>query len=109
MSYVNSIKNINESIKKINENVKKLKEQRKIHEHRLFLFMQKNKLEEYEGIKIDKIRPKPAIQKKKAKEKKEETIKLFSEIGVDDPTELFKLTESIRKSKIKDDRRDEDE
>jgi hypothetical protein len=45
MSYVNSIKNINDSIKKINENVKKLKEQRKIHEHRLFLFMQKNKTE----------------------------------------------------------------
>lgn len=98
-TYVKSINSLNETIKRHSEVIKKLKEQRKLYENKLFVFMEKNKMEEYEGIKIDKIRPKPPVVKKKAKEKRDETLKLFSQIGVDDPNELFKLTESIRKSK----------
>ena len=98
-TYVASINRINESIKRQNEVIKKLREQRKNYEAKLFVFMEKNKMEEYEGIKIDKIRPKEKTEKKKAREKREETVRLFSKIGVDDPDELFKLTESIRKSK----------
>lgn len=107
-TYVKSINGLNETIKRHNDVIKKLREQRKIYENKLFLFMEKNNMEEYEGIKIEKIRPKEKLEKKKAKEKKEETIRLFTEIGVDDPVELFKITESIRKSKPKkdDDRED---
>jgi hypothetical protein len=99
-TYVKSINSLSDTIKKHSEIIKKLKDQRKDYENKLYIFMKKNNMEIYEGIKIEKIQPKEKSERKKAKEKRAETVRLFSEIGVDDPDELFKLTESIRKSKI---------
>jgi hypothetical protein len=106
-TYVKSINSLSETIKKHSEIIKKLREQRKEYENKLYIFMKKNNMEIYEGIKIEKIKPKEKSERKKQKEKREETVRLFSEIGVDDPDELFKLTENIRKSKPVSEKMDE--
>jgi len=84
-AYVSKIKTLDETIKRYNKLLKKLREQKKESQGHLYAYMVRRSLDEYKGIKLAKIAPKEAPIRKKQKDKKNDAIQLFNEIGIPDP------------------------
>jgi len=95
--YVRQIKDIDSALKRLNEQTKGLRLQRSQAKQRLYQWMKARGREEYEGYHIDKIAPKPKAPRKKAKEKKDDALRLFKDIGVDDPEELWSAFQNTQK------------
>src|SRR5687767_7311385 len=98
--YVREINSIKDELKRINGRTKALKTQQKITEGYLYTYMVKHGLEEFEGIKLKKITPKPKALRKSNTQKKEEAIRLFYGIGVPDPEGLYEeflATQKVKK------------
>jgi hypothetical protein len=55
---------------------------------KLYAWMVKHNLDEYGGYKTSKLAPKKK-SRKNAKDKKQDALRLFSDIGVDDPETLW--------------------
>jgi len=87
--YVRQIKSIDEALKRLNDQTRTLRKQRQFAKEHLYEWMKARNLDEYQGYNINKIAPKPKIIRKKPKEKKEDALRLFTTIGVDDPEELW--------------------
>ena len=102
-SYAKNICDIDRSLKRITESAKKLRTNKKIYQDKLYAFMVKNNLDEYEfnglTFKAAKLAPKK-LKAKPAAMKKEELLSLYANIGVDIPDELLKQTQEILKSKV---------
>jgi hypothetical protein len=99
-SYLREINSVSEALSRLNLEVKKLRQKKKTAENHLFTLMDKYGYEEYEGIKKSKIAPKQKIKKKKADEKKADAMKLFTDIGIQDPEDFwdkFQQTQVIPK------------
>ena len=94
-SFVRKIHSLDENLKKYNEKIKMLRSTRKETLERLAKWMEKKGLEEYKGIKLENISSKPKKQRITKKYKKRETMRLFSEMGVQDPEDVFKRLEMI--------------
>lgn len=108
-AYVKEIRGLDSSIKKLNSEKNKLQARKKELEGYLYEYMRSRNLEEVDGITIKKVKPKPPTIKKKAKEKKEETLELYRNIGIPDPDEFYSQVEKIRKpQKMVDDEEDEE-
>lgn len=101
--YVRQIKDIDSALKRMNEQTKTLRSQRNQAKQRLYQWMKARGYEEYEGYNLNKIVPKPKVPRKKAKEKKEDAMKLFKEIGVNDPEELWTAFQNTQKYITPDD------
>jgi|WetSurMetagenome_2_1015567.scaffolds.fasta_scaffold449112_1 hypothetical protein len=99
-AYVRNIDSINESIKRHNGQLKILRTKKLESQERLAIYMEKHGIEEYKGYKLAKIKPKQKLPQKKKKEKKSDAIKLFSEIGVDDPEALWEEFQRTQKYKL---------
>jgi len=95
--YIRQISSIDEALKRLNAETKALRTQRTLTKQRLYEWMKSRRLDEYQGYNIDKIVPKPKIPRKKAKEKKEDAMRLFKDIGVDDPEELWVAFQNTQK------------
>lgn len=95
--YVRQIKSIDAALKRLNQETKQLRLQRNTAKQRLYDWMKSRGFEEYEGYKLVKIAPKPKLPRKKAKQKKEDAVRLFSSIGVDDPEELWVAYQATQK------------
>lgn len=96
--YVRQIKSLDDALRRHNEQTKIIRVQRTKAKERLYKWMKSNNQDEYQGYKIDKLAPRPKVPRKKTKEKKEDALRLFSTIGVDDPEELwiaFQRTQKI--------------
>jgi hypothetical protein len=106
-AYVRQIGSIDEALKRLNEETRTLRKQRGIAKQRLHDWMKKNGHEEYQGYKLAKIAPKPKVPRKKAKEKKEDAMRLFRDIGVNDPEELW--VEFLRTQKYQPDQNPEEQ
>jgi seryl-tRNA synthetase len=99
-SYVSKINSIDEALKRANTHIKTLKTEKKQAQERLYKYMVSKKLEEYEGVTLKKIAPKQKVVRKKENEKKQDAMKLFSDIGVDDPETLYTtFVETVLKKK----------
>jgi hypothetical protein len=100
-SYVREIKSIVQEIKRLNDTAKRLKTQKLEKEGYLYQYMKDRGMTEIEGIKIGKICPKnEKIKRKKQSEKRDDALKLFRQVGVDDPESLWNRLEETRKSKM---------
>ena len=97
-AYIRQIGGIDEALKRLNTETKTLREKKKTAKRRLYEWMKSRGLEEFQGYKLTKITPKPKLPRKKAKEKKEDALRLFKEIGVDDPEELWTAFQHTQKS-----------
>ena len=95
--YIRQISSIDEALKRLNGETKQLRKQRAIAKQRLYEWMKARGHEEYHGYRLTKIAPKPKIPKKKAKEKKEDALRLFKDIGVDDPEEFWNAFQNTQK------------
>jgi hypothetical protein len=84
-AYIGEINSINSALKQYGKSCRELRKQRKLAVERLYSWMKSNRLDEFKTYKLDKIAPKPQVQRKKAKEKKEDAIRLFIETGIADP------------------------
>ena len=94
--YIRQIKSIDDTLKRLNAETKSLRKQKKVSQERLYSWMIKRNVEEYEGFKIEKLAPKPKARRKKEKDKREDALRLFGEVGINDPDafwESFKATQ----------------
>lgn len=101
-SYVRQISDIETAIKRLNKQTSELRKKKKEAEVRLHSWMVKNGIEEYSNIKIKKVTPKPKAKRKPAKKKKEDTIRLFTEIGINDPEEMYEALQRIQKAPVEE-------
>jgi hypothetical protein len=84
-AYIREIESINDALKRLNTHAKTLREKKKVTTNHLYSWMKNHDIDEYNGIKIEKIKPKEKKFRKKEKDKKEDAIRLFTEIGIPDP------------------------
>lgn len=102
-TYAKNIHDIDISLKRMSETMKKLRINKKNYQDKLYTFMKKNNLDDYEYngtiYKASKLAPK-TLKAKPAAMKKEELLNLYATIGVDIPDELLKQTQEILKSKV---------
>lgn len=105
-SYVRQIKDVDAALKRLNAQAKELRKKKKEAQTRLHAWMVKNGVDEYGQIPAKKIAPKTPVKRKPVKKKKEDAIRLFSQIGVNDPEELWE--EFQRTQKLADRREEED-
>ena len=109
-SYLKKINSINDEIKRRNAYIKTLRDKKRQTEELMYKYMQKRGMNEYEvqvervtpktkkvtkrtkKIVLENIAPKEAKEKKVRRSKKEkrgETIKYLTDLGVNDPVEAF--------------------
>ena len=96
-SYVRQVQSIDESLTRLNHKVKELRKKKKEAEERLYVWMQRNGHEKYDKYTIQKLQPKPKSKRKPKKEKRQDAIKLFSDIGIDDPESFLQEFERTQK------------
>lgn len=90
-NYVKAIESIKGEMKRLGDRQRILREERKKTEFRLFQWMRARGYQDFEGYKLEKLKPKemvPVLRKKK-KEKVADAINLFRDIGVSDPVGLY--------------------
>ena len=88
-AYIRQITDVDAALKRLNAQTKELRKKKKEAQTRLYAWMEKNGVEEYGKITIKKIAPKPPAKRKPAKKKKDDALRLFTAIGVNDPEELW--------------------
>lgn len=96
-SYISEIDSITKSLRQYSKSSKELRKQKALAIERLYHWMKNHQLEEYEGYKLEKIAPKPKNLRKKAKEKREDALRLFSEVGINDPEEFWEAFQRTQK------------
>jgi len=109
-SYLNKINSINDEIKRRNAYIKTLREKKRQTEELMYKYMQKRGMNEYEvqvervtpktkkvtkrtkKIVLENIAPKEEKEKKPRRSKKEkrgETIKYLTDLGINDPVDAY--------------------
>jgi hypothetical protein len=94
---IKSLESVAADIKKQNKYLKELREQRKRYELEIAEWMERHDYQEYEGLKLSKLKPKKIVRKKQ-KEKKDDAIKLFEDIGIIDPERLWHALQKTQKN-----------
>jgi hypothetical protein len=91
-SYCKTIKSINAELLRMTKTKNLLMDEKKKTEEKLYYWMKKNGVEELDGIKIEKIKPKEKVLmvRKKKKEKEDDAIRILMETGIPDPVEVYK-------------------
>jgi hypothetical protein len=82
---IRKLQSINDALKRNKEHGKKMRNEKRIVSERLYKTMKRHGFEEYGGIKIKNIEPKPKAVRKKLKHKKSDAVALFSQVGIPDP------------------------
>jgi len=105
VSYVNEINSIEKEIKRLTDRLKQLRMQKKIANEKLCSYMSKYNLESIgdgkNTIYYNKIQPKSRKKTKPKKDRKEESVKLFRDMGIPDPLGFFDQLELIKISNDK--------
>jgi hypothetical protein len=96
-AYIRQITDVDAALKRLNAQTKELRKKKKDAQTRLHAWMEKNKVDEYGKISIKKIAPKPPAKRKPAKKKKDDALRLFTAIGVNDPEELWEEFQRTQK------------
>lgn len=85
---IKSLDSVTIDIKRQNKYLKELREQKKKYEVEIVEWMERHGLREYNGIKLEKIKPKKIVRKKQS-EKRADAIRLFEEVGIQDAERLW--------------------
>lgn len=99
-AYLRQLSEIDAALKRHKEQTKILTQKKKETHGRLAKWMEANGYETYGHVKLVKIKPREPAKRKPAKQKKEDALRLFSTIGVNDPESLweeFQRTQKIVK------------
>lgn len=97
-SYVRQIKELDSALKRLNIQTKEIRRKKKEAETRLYMWMVKNNVEKHGNVTLKKIAPRSASKRKPAKQKKADALSLFTQIGVNDPEQLweeFQMTQKV--------------
>lgn len=97
--YIVQVKSADKALKDATARMKKLREQREQANARLYAWMVRNHLEEYEGIKISKVKPKQKRPRKKLAQKRQETIMVLTTMGVENPEHAWEKIQEVVKNK----------
>lgn len=97
--YVKELKALKDEMKRLTNEKKNLQIEKTATERRLYEWMCRLQLDEYEGYKKEKLKPKekPIILRKKKKEKVEDAMKLFRDAGIPDPESFWLEFQSTQK------------
>lgn len=100
--YVRSINSLQQEINRSSEHLSKLRNERKKTYQKLYDWMERNNVEEVEGIKKTKVKPKTESEfsRKKKKDKVKDGINLFRDVGLPDPEGFyfeFQQTQKLKK------------
>ena len=96
-AYIREIESIDEALKRLNTRVKELKAKKQLSRERLYRWMESHHTEEYKGYSARKLAPRPKSVRKRAKEKKADAMRLFSEVGITDPEEFWDALQATQK------------
>ena len=99
-AFINQIRTIDSTLSRLNPQIASLRKKKREAQERLYKWMAARQLEEYEGVKIKKITPKPKAVRKKKDEKKRDAIALFQTIGVNDPEGLYESFQRTQSQRI---------
>ena len=104
------LKDIEEALKRANEKAVDLRKKKKDAQEKLYRSMEKNGVEKYGGYTLTKIKPKVLAKRKPAKAKKIDAIRLFTDIGIEDPGEFYEKFQKTQRviSEDEDCKEDED-
>jgi hypothetical protein len=102
-AYVREISSLDDEIKRLNGKLRTLREQKKTKQDLLYKYMMKNRIEKYSGITAKSIRPREQRPRKPESQKKSDAIDLFTQIGVENPEELYKEFKLTQKYQTADD------
>lgn len=91
------LKDLEETLARLNHKTADLRKKRAEAKERLYQSMLKNNVEKCEGYTIKKIQPKIRVKRKPAKAKKTDAIKLFADIGIEDPDSFYAEFEKTQK------------
>lgn len=99
-SYVSEINSLDTEIKRLNAHLKQLRSRKKTVTTNLHKYMIKNKLDKVningKIIKLSSIEPKKTFKQKPKKQRKEESLELFRQIGIPDPKTFYEQLESLK-------------
>lgn len=98
-SYIREIDSIDQELKRTNARLKILRNQKREKQTLLYKYMIKNKLDTYRGKSLASVRPREHYQRKTEAQKKQESIMLFREAGIDNPEEFYQEYKEKLKSK----------
>lgn len=99
-SYVRNLAKIKDSEKRCTSQLKELRQKKKQTEQRLYEYMKKNNLDNFEGYKASKLAPKPKKMVKKKSEKDQDALKIISDVGISDPELFWETLKATQKSQI---------
>jgi len=102
-SYTNEIKSLDAEIKRLNDHIKRLRLQRKTANENLYKYMIRHNLQKIgdgkQAITLSKCAPpKPRTRVKPKRERHEQAIELFREVGIPDPEEFYLQFEATQKN-----------
>ena len=95
--YVKKLADLSSALTRLNTQAKDVRKKQGETRAQLAQWMERNGLEDYQGYKLSKIKPRPKIKRKPPKERKLDTLRIFSEIGVPDPDELWNRLQDVQK------------
>lgn len=101
-SYARQLRDLSVSLDRLNKQVKDIKKKQLAAKTFLSLWMERNNLEVYQGFKLSKIKPKPKIPRKPAKEKERDALRLFNEVGIPDPTDFWTRLQATQKLRLEE-------
>jgi hypothetical protein len=96
-SYIRQISELDIAIKRNREQGKKLREQKSLAQSRLYAYMVRHGMEEYQGIKVNKIKPPLKTKRKSNKRRREDGIRLFHQVGIPDPESFWNEFQGTQK------------
>jgi len=95
--YVRQLKELSSALTRLNAQTKAIKTKQKDAKIHLAEWMERNHMEEYQGYKLAKIKPKPKVPKKPSKDRKDDALRLFNEVGIPDPTDFWDRFQETQK------------
>lgn len=93
--YVYEIQSIDKELKRLNQHIRNLREQKKRAETDLYNYMDRHNIEQVEGIKIQKIRPKERKKVKPKKQREQDAINHLRRMGFSFPEKFYKELKSV--------------
>lgn len=88
-AYVREINSIDQELKRTNTRLKALRKQKKDKQVLLYKYMIKNNLDSYKGKTLASVRPRDHYNRKTETQKKQESIILFRDAGIENPEEFY--------------------
>lgn len=112
-SYLIEINNIDVELKRINQHAKNLRAQKAKTMNGLHQYMVSHNLEQVtdgkKTISLNKFEPKKKAKSKPKKQKRNDTLQLFRDVGIPNPEQFYEELETIQKIVPKENEQDDND